>query len=56
MRADHIVTTADGRKHRVLYESKGKLFVKCADGGKSKPAYKICVKAVVKSEAPTKAR
>lgn len=55
MRADSIVTTADGRRHRVLYESKGKLFVKCAEG-RSKPAYKICAKTVVKSEAPNKAR
>lgn len=55
MHADYIVTTADGRKHRVLYASKGKLFVKCAEG-RSKPAYKICAKTVVKSEAPTKVR
>ena len=42
-----IVTTADGRTHRVIYETNGKLLVKCAEG-KSKPAYKIAVKSVVK--------
>lgn len=55
MRADEIVVTKDGRRHRVIYESKGKLLVKCAEG-KSKPAYKICVNSVVSREAQAKGR
>ena len=49
MRVDEIVTTADGKQHRVIYESNGKLLVK-PHGGKSKPAYKICATKVVKRE------
>lgn len=50
MRVDDIVTTKDGRKHRVIYESGGKLFVKSMDSKKSLPAYKICATTVVKRE------
>lgn len=55
MKHDLIVTTEDGRKHRVIYESNGKLLVKCAEG-KSKPAYKICATKVIKREAQAQAR
>lgn len=49
MRVDDIVTTDDGKKHRLISEVNGVLTVKCHEG-KCRKAYHIKAERVVKRE------